>query len=419
MGRDHPVQLLHRDRAALTAGRALPSGDGAGVVAIPARLAGADRHCPAAVGAEADAGQQRRPGHDLRRRHLRIARTQQLLHPVPGVLREQPRHLDADDLIVGLVGAVFGAAVELVDADVAGARQYPMDCADPPPSARASVELALVQVLGDRFDSHRSGAVMALDRQAEREPHGVGVERVDLQLLLDLGAALLGIDDAVADRGQRAVPKALTRILLQGAQRMLGVLLRLIFVEQRHDLAHHDVHRVLAQLLGHGHELDARFGELADVELQLEMVAEEPAERVNHNDVERRRLRRARLHHALEFGPTIVCRRCTRLDERLDELITARAAIRLAVAALVGDGDVVLGLARGRDTQVKRRAQRHDGRDRVHAATSRTRSRPRSRLRRGVFTTISTSCPSAVRQRSRRSLEKPVSRPLISAEIFG
>jgi len=54
-----------------------------------------------------------------------------------------------------------------------------------------------------------------------------------------------------------------------------------------------------------------------------------------------------------------------------------------------------------------------------HIEASRAPGRPRSRARGGVFTTISTSCPSAVRQRGSRSLEQPVSRPLISAEILG
>ncbi len=65
---------------------------------------------------------------------------------------------------------------------------------------------------------------------------------------------------------------------------MLGVLLRLLLVEQRHDLAHHHVHRVVAELLGHRNEAYAVLGELADVELQLEMV--EPPRfyrRVNHS----------------------------------------------------------------------------------------------------------------------------------------
>ncbi len=59
---------------------------------------------------------------------------------------------------------------------------------------------------------------------------------------------------------------------------MLGVLLGLVFVEQRHDLAHHDVHGIVAHLLGDGDELDAVLGQLADVELKLEMVAKEAAE---------------------------------------------------------------------------------------------------------------------------------------------
>ncbi|UGQ20819.1 hypothetical protein RSD66_06205 [Brevundimonas sp. S1H14] len=58
------------------------------------------------------------------------------------------------------------------------------------------------------------------------------MQRVDFQLLLHLRAALLGIDDAVADGRQRAIPEALPRVLLQGAQDVLGVLLRLVFVEQ-------------------------------------------------------------------------------------------------------------------------------------------------------------------------------------------
>jgi hypothetical protein len=104
------------------------------------------------------------------------------------------------------------------------------------------------------------------------------VERVDLQLLLDLRAALLGRDDTVADGRQRTVPKTLPGVFLQGADDVLGVLLGLILVEQRHDLPHHDVHRIVAHLLGDGDELHSVLGELPDVEFQLEVIAEEPAE---------------------------------------------------------------------------------------------------------------------------------------------
>ena len=45
----------------------------------------------------------------------------------------------------------------------------------------------------------------ALPSMRERgQPHGLGVERVDLQLLLHLGAALLGRDDGIAPIGGRA-----------------------------------------------------------------------------------------------------------------------------------------------------------------------------------------------------------------------
>jgi hypothetical protein len=67
-------------------------------------------------------------------------------------------------------------------------------------------------------------------------------------------------------------------ILLHHAQRVLAVLLRLILVEQHHDLAHHDAHRIVAQVLGDRDELHPVLRQLADVELKLELVAKEPRE---------------------------------------------------------------------------------------------------------------------------------------------
>ena len=141
----------------------------------------------------------------------------------------------------------------------------------------------------------------------------------------------------MADGRKRAVPEALPRVLFLRSQNVLGVLLGLIFVEQRHDLAHHDVHRVVAHLLGDRNELHAVLGELADVELKFEMVAEEAAERMNDHHVKQRGLGRARLDHALELGPAVIGRRCTRLDIGLDELIAARCAIGFALPPLVRD----------------------------------------------------------------------------------
>jgi hypothetical protein len=52
----------------------------------------------------------------------------------------------------------------------------------------------------------------------------------------------------------------------------------------------------------------------ADIELKLELVAEETAEAVHHDHIERRRLRRGGVDHALEFRPPIIGRRDAGLD---------------------------------------------------------------------------------------------------------
>ena len=134
---------------------------------------------------------------------------------------------------------------------------------------------------------------------------------------------------------------------------MFGVLLRLIFVEQRHDLAHHDAHRIVAHLLRDGQQLHAVLGELADVELQLEMIAEEAREAVNNHKVERRGLARPGLDHPLELGPAIIGGGRSRLHEGLDQFQATRQAIGFTLFALIGDRHVMLGLLRRRDAQIE------------------------------------------------------------------
>jgi hypothetical protein len=68
-------------------------------------------------------------------------------------------------------------------------------------------------MLGDGFDTHPPRGAVALPRQAEDQPHGLGLKRIDLQGLLDAVAALLACDGAVADRRQGAVPEALPGIV--------------------------------------------------------------------------------------------------------------------------------------------------------------------------------------------------------------
>nr|WP_040674285.1 hypothetical protein [Nitrobacter sp. Nb-311A] len=73
MAGDDPVELVHSDRAAGAAGLSLPGFDRAGIVAVLPALAGAQRHRAPALGAVANAGQQRRAAGDTRRRDLLVA----------------------------------------------------------------------------------------------------------------------------------------------------------------------------------------------------------------------------------------------------------------------------------------------------------------------------------------------------------
>jgi hypothetical protein len=56
-------------------------------------------------------------------------------------------------------------------------------------------------MFGDLLDADWPQRAVALARQAEDQRHGLGLDGVDLQGLLDAVAALLGsLHDAVADR---------------------------------------------------------------------------------------------------------------------------------------------------------------------------------------------------------------------------
>lgn len=213
-----------------------------------------------------------------------------------------------------------------------------------------------VEVADDGLDAHLAACAVPFQREAVDQPYGFGMKRVDLHPLLDLGPALLGRYSAIADRRQRAVPEPLPRVFLQGAHHVLGVLLRLVFIEQRHDLPHHHMHRIVAHFLRDGNEPHAVLRKLADIELQLEMVAEEAAEGMDHDNIEGRGLGRARLDHPLEFRAAVVGGRGAGFHEGLDQLIATGGAPGLALPLLIGDRDVMLGLPRGRDPQVERGA---------------------------------------------------------------
>src|SRR5262249_6544715 len=98
-------------------------------------------------------------------------------------------------------------------ADIGRAREDLMHGGDTPATAVAGADVALVEIGGYRLDAQRACVAVAVERQSINQAHRVGVDRINLQLLLDLCPALLGSDDPVTDRRQRPIPVALTRIL--------------------------------------------------------------------------------------------------------------------------------------------------------------------------------------------------------------
>jgi hypothetical protein len=123
------------------------------------------------------------------------------------------------------------------------------------------------------------------------------------------------------------------------------------------------VHGIVAHPLRDRDQLDAVFRGPGDVKFKLEGVTEEAAERMDDDDIERRRLAGARFDHALEFGPAIIGGGSAWLDIGLGELITACGTVRFALPLLIRDRDIVLGLPRRGDALLQGGAQRHGHRD--------------------------------------------------------
>src|SRR3546814_9547619 len=82
---------------------------------------------------------------------------------------------------------------------------------------------------------------------------------------------------------------------------VLGVLLRLVLVEQRHDLAHHHAHRIVPEILRNGSQADIVLRQPPDVEFELELIAKEARERMDDDEVERRGLLRRSEEHTSEL----------------------------------------------------------------------------------------------------------------------
>jgi len=89
---------------------------------------------------------------------------------------------------------------------------------------------------------------------------------------------------------------------------VLGVLLRLVLVEERHNLTHHHAHRVIAEFLRDRHEPHTVLGQAADIKFKLKLVAEEARERMDDDRVEGRWAGSGCVHHLLKLRTSIIRR---------------------------------------------------------------------------------------------------------------
>ncbi|ALR19747.1 hypothetical protein ATN00_04900 [Sphingobium baderi] len=170
-------------------------------------------------------GEHGRAANDAGGHDLGIAGLEQLLHRLERLFVDNRRNRNHHDLADRLQFLGLAALVELVLAHIGSTGQDAVNLPDAPASTVTGEDAAAVKIGDDVLDAHLAGDAIAFQGEAIDQPHRVGVQRVDLQLLLDLRAALFGGDGAIADRGKRAVPEALPRILLQGPDDVLGVFL--------------------------------------------------------------------------------------------------------------------------------------------------------------------------------------------------
>nr|WP_233206688.1 hypothetical protein [Caulobacter sp. FWC2] len=260
------------------------------------------------------------------------------MHRIELIARDDRRHGQYDVFVLVLELAGLGdPLVEVMLAHIGRCGQHVVDRRDPPAPAVPGRYAPLIEIGRDRLDAHGTGVFVPHQRQTVDQTDFVSLHRVDLELGLDLGSALLGADDLVADRRTRAVPEPLAGVLLHGAQCVLGVLPRLVLVKEVHDLTHHQAHRIIAQFLGDRDDPHAVARQLAGVELELELVAEEAREGMHQDHRERRRLAQRRVDHRLELRALVVGRRVARLNELLIDGPALRCAVRRQLPLLVGD----------------------------------------------------------------------------------
>ena len=106
-----------------------------------------------------------------------------------------------------------------------------MDAADTEGHASARAVSAAIEPFDDFFDAEGTRLTVALEIELEDQANGFSLHWVDIELLLDFGASLLGLHEFVAKRSHRSIPEPLPRVLLHRPDNVFGILFGLVFIE--------------------------------------------------------------------------------------------------------------------------------------------------------------------------------------------
>src|SRR5690606_11648971 len=155
-------------------------------------LAGADSHGSATLGAMDQAGEHGRAADDAGGHDLGVAGLEQLLNRLERLFVDDGRNRNRHDLADRLQFLGLAALVERMFAHIGAAGQDAVNLPDAPTPAIAGEDAAAIEIRDDVLDTHLAGGAVAFQSEAIDQPYRVGVQRVDFQLLLGLGSALLG-----------------------------------------------------------------------------------------------------------------------------------------------------------------------------------------------------------------------------------
>ncbi|MEK9213322.1 hypothetical protein SM191_19160 [Sphingomonas sp. 2378] len=347
---DQIVQLLHRNAASRARLRPALDPRRTGVIAILTGLAGARHHPRAAAipaaAAYSAAGQEVRVGLRGSLAHPWVAVGHLLADRVERVFVDDRRDWDRHPLTFR--PRLTGARVPAVEDDVADIGSVGQDVvqrADAEPLAPDAVA-AFVQVMGKARDADRPfGRTLAIGLEDVADHvDGLGIM---LQLLAILAACLRHGAGAKADRRRLAVPEAVDGIGDHGAANMLGVLGRMIFVEDGEHRHGKVGRRIVAEILRHRDDADLLAAQSLAILHEVERVAEQPRQRMREDDVDRVLIRLGKRDHLAE-GTAMVVGGAARFREDADGLSAVILDPAFGGGDLIRQRQVVLLLPRGR-----------------------------------------------------------------------